>query len=332
MEEEHAHTHDIRMNQMAEAHRISRTLIKEFYRQTWWRNLKIPLIYALLIAAGYLAWMTPSAWIRWLLYAAMGYLWMSVVTFMHDCVHGVLFKSSRANWAFGIFSTIPIIVTYVSFREDHLEHHRYNRTARDPDAFTMGQRSPLDFVLFYAYTLFGGVLTIIQFSLIYPLQKFDRRTWLIHGFELLLRFVILAGICFWTSSAGMLDRFLAVWLVPVYIFSLLNSVRFIAEHYETPWNEGQLLGTRTIISNRVNSFFWNNINYHIGHHVYPAVPWYNLQKLHMALLPEITRTNAVVGPGYFRVFFKACYRGPESIERNALHLGQRVKAARSVAR
>ena len=163
----------------------------------------------------------------------------------------------------------------------------------------------------------------VALSLIYPLQKFDGREARIHGFELLLRVIIIAGLCVWTSSVGMLDRFLEVWLIPAYIFSLLNSVRFIAEHYETPWNAGQLLGTRTIMSNRVNSFFWNNINYHIGHHVYPAVPWYNLQKLHAALLPEIARTHAVVDPGYFRVFFKAFRRGPESIERNALHVAQR---------
>ena len=311
------------MNRMEEAHRVSRALLKELYRQAWWPNLKILLVYALLIAAGYLAWTTPSPWLRWLLYGSMGYLWMSVVTFMHDCVHGVLFKANWKNWAFGIFSTIPIIITFISFREDHLEHHRYNRSTRDPDAFTMGERGALDFVLFYAYIVLGGVLTIIQFSLIYPLQKFERRESLIHGFELLLRIVVLVGLCVWTSSVGLLGRFLEVWLIPVYIFSLLNSVRFIAEHYDTPWNEGQLLGTRTIISNHVNSFFWNNINYHIGHHIYPAVPWYNLQKLHAALLPEIERTRAVVDPGYFRVFFKACRRGPESIERNALHVAER---------
>ena len=310
---------------MEEAHRFSRTLLKELYRQTWWHNLKILLVYALLIAAGYLAWTTPSWWLRWLLYGCMGYLWMSVVTFMHDCVHGVLFKASWKNWAFGVFSTIPIMITFVSFREDHLDHHRYNRSTRDPDAFTMGKRGALDFLLFYAYIVIGGVLTIIQFTVIYPLQKFDRRESLIHGLELLLRLVVITGLCVWAASLGELGRFVEIWLIPVYIFSLLNSVRFIAEHYDTPWDQGQLLGTRTIISNQANSYFWNNINYHIGHHVYPAVPWYNLQKLHAALLPEIARTNAVVDPGYFRVFFKACRRGPESIEQNALHVAERAK-------
>ena len=124
---------------------------------------------------------------------------------------------------------------------------------------------------------------------------------------------------------GVLDRFLKLWLVPGYIFSLLNSMRFIAEHYDTPWEAGQLEGTRTVVSNQVNSFFWNNINYHIGHHVYPGVPWYNLQKLHAAMRPEIERRRAIVDSGYFRVFLTACYAGPESVGRNA----ERIAALRA---
>lgn len=314
------------MSQAERAHRISPSLLKELYRHTWRQNLKIPLFYALLFMAGYFAWTTPTLWFRWLVYVGMGYLWMSIVTFMHDCTHSVLFETKWKNWLFGVFSMIPLIVTFISFKEDHLEHHRYNRSPKDPDAFTMGKRGILDFVLFYAYILIGGVLTILQFTLIYPIQKFDRRQWLIHGAEILLRIVILGGLLAWTSRLGVLDQFLAVWLIPAYIFSFLNSVRFIAEHYETPWNQGQLLGTRTIISNQANSFFWNNINYHIGHHIYPGVPWYNLQKLHAALQPEIARTKAIVDTSYFRIFFKACLRGPESIELNARHLAQREKA------
>jgi fatty acid desaturase len=259
------------------------------------------------------------------MYGMIGYLWMSIVTFMHDCTHSVLFKARWKNWAFGIFSTLPIIVTFISFKEDHLEHHRYNRSFGDPDAFTMGKRGFFDFVLFYAYILVGGVLTIIQFNFIYPFQRFRRKKLLIHVFELSLRAVLYTGLIVWTANMGVLEKFLKLWLIPGYIFSFLNSIRFIAEHYETPWEAGQLAGTRTVISNQVNSFFWNNINYHIGHHVYPAVPWYNLQKLHKVMLPEIGIREAVVDRSYFGVFLKACVRGPESVERNAEMLVKRTK-------
>ena len=159
--------------------------------------------------------------------------------------------------------------------------------------------------------------------MIYPAQQFrGKRLW-VHLGELLLRAVVYTSLIWWAAHQGVLGKFLKVWLIPGYIFSLLNSVRFIAEHYETPWEAGQLAGTRTIVSNPVNSFFWNNINYHIGHHVYPGVPWYNLQKLHRELLPEIVRQQAVVDGSYWRVFLKACCRGPESVTRNVEMLSRR---------
>ena len=315
------------MSQTETVRKIPPVLLRELYQHRWRHNLKIPLFYGLLLTAGYLAWTASSVWFQWAMYCCMGYLWMSIVTFMHDCTHETLFKRPWKNWAFGIFSMIPLLATFITFKEDHLEHHRYNRSAQDPDAFTMGKRGVLDFVLFYAYILVGGLLTIIHFTLLYPIRQFGRRQWLIHGAELLLRVAVLGGLLVWASRLGVLDRFLEVWLIPAYIFTFLNSVRFIAEHYETPWNEGQLLGTRTIVSNQLNSFFWNNINYHIGHHLYPGVPWYHLQKLHASLLPEIRRTGAVVDPGYWGTFLRACWRGPESIERNARHLAERAKLA-----
>jgi fatty acid desaturase len=188
----------------------------------------------------------------------------------------------------------------------------------------MGERRFADFLLFYAYVLIGGILTIIQFTLLYPLQKFRGKKLLIHCGELVLRAVVYAGLILWAMELGVLDRFLKLWLIPGYIFSLLNSMRFIAEHYDTPWEAGQLEGTRTIVSNQVNSFFWNNINYHIGHHVYPGVPWYNLQKLHAAMRPEIAHRGAVVDRSYIAVFWQACLRGPESLERNAQARASRV--------
>src|SRR5262249_38656542 len=75
-----------------------------------------------------------------------------------------------------------------------------------------------------------------------------------------------------------------------------TRVRFLAEHYGPRWDAGPLVGTRTVLSNRVHRFFWNNINYHIGHPVYPRVPWYHLERLHALLLPEIQAAGAIVDP------------------------------------
>jgi fatty acid desaturase len=84
-----------------------------------------------------------------------------------------------------------------------------------------------------------------------------------------------------------------------------------------------MAGTRTIISNPVNSFFWNNINWHIGHHVYPSVPWYNLVELHRLLEPQIMASGAPVDRSYVAVYLDALRRGPESQEQLAGVIAER---------
>ena len=51
-------------------------------------------------------------------------------------------------------------------------------------------------------------------------------------------------------------------------------------------------------SNRFVSFFMCNLNYHIEHHLYPAVPWYNLRHVHRLLAHELRATGAQIYPSY----------------------------------
>jgi fatty acid desaturase len=273
---------------------------------------KIPLFVGIMVGLSLIAWNTGSILVLCAAYIGLGYMWMSMVTFMHDALHSTLFRSRAANWAFGILCMLPIFASFVGFREDHIEHHRHNRSPRDPDSFTMGRRGPLDFLLFYAYALMGGVLSFVHFNFIYPFQKFGWRLWSIQLFEIALKGVVFGLLFTWAAREGVLDKALGLWLWPVLVLSLLNSMRFVAEHYGTPWNQGQLVGTRTVISNPVNSWFWNNINYHIGHHVYPTVPWYNLVELHRLMAPQIAECGAVVDKSYIAVYIDALRRGPES--------------------
>src|SRR3546814_9637197 len=82
---------------------------------------------------------------------------------------------------------IPIFASFIAFKTDHLEHHRYNRSPRDPDAFMMGRRRLPDFLVFYAYLAIGGVPSLIHFNFISPLTRFTRRQWAIHLFETALK-------------------------------------------------------------------------------------------------------------------------------------------------
>ncbi|MBX9613790.1 MAG: fatty acid desaturase [Burkholderiales bacterium] len=295
------------------ANQIDNIALKNLYQHRWQPNLKIPLFYGIWIGLGAMAWNAQHWFIVWPCYVGMGYMQMGVVTFMHDGVHNVLFKARWKNWAFGIFAMVPLLISFIAFREDHLIHHRHNRTAQDLDAFMMGQRGVGDFIVFYTYALAGVLLTALQFIFIFPAQSLRGKKAAIHLAEMALHVAVAVALFEWVSRLGVAFHALMLWFWPIVCFSFFNSVRFVAEHYGTPWNAGQLAGTRTIISNRLNSWFWNNINYHIGHHVYPGVPWYNLQQLHVLLVPEIIRQNATVDKSYFAVFCRAMRNGPEKL-------------------
>src|SRR3546814_3403586 len=109
--------------------------------------------------------------------------------------------------------------------------------------------------------------------------------------------VVYSVLLTWAYRHGVLDKTLALVLCPVLCFPFFNAMRFISEHYETPWNEGKLTGTRTVISNPVHSWFWNNIHWHIGHHVFPRVPCYNLVEPHKLIEPAIDGLGALVDQG-----------------------------------
>ena len=44
-----------------------------------------------------------------------------------------------------------------------------------------------------------------------------------------------------------------------------------------------LQSTRTYLASPFVSFFYWNMNYHVEHHMYPAIPYYNLPKLRKAI-------------------------------------------------
>jgi fatty acid desaturase len=293
--------------------------------------VKIPLFISIMVWLNWVAWTTDVTLVKWAAYVGIGYMWMAMVTFMHDAGHFTLFRSRLANWIFGIVCMMPLMATFVGFKEDHLEHHRYNRSPDDPDAFTMGKRGILDFMLFYAYVVAGILLSFLHFNLLYPITRFGPKEWAIHIFETVVKIGCYWALIAWAIDNGVLAKTLELWLIPVYIFTLFNSVRFIAEHYGTPWNEGQLVGSRTTISNPVNRFFWNNINWHIGHHVYPAVPWYNLVELHRLMEPTIKARGAIVDKSYTGVFLKALVGGPETEDRLAAALWKRGRTTEAPA-
>ena len=92
---------------------LSRQHIKRLSELRILPNLtKIPLFVAIMVALNWLAWTTDVTFVKWTAYVGIGYMWMAMVTFMHDAGHYTLFRTRWANWAFGIICMMPLMATF----------------------------------------------------------------------------------------------------------------------------------------------------------------------------------------------------------------------------
>ena len=54
--------------------------------------------------------------------------------------------------------------------------------------------------------------------------------------------------------------------------------------------------TRTVLVNPIISFFYWNMNYHVEHHMYPGVPFYNLPRLRKLMSNDLEpATKGILG-------------------------------------
>lgn len=61
------------------------------------------------------------------------------------------------------------------------------------------------------------------------------------------------------------------------------------------------LNTRTVLMNRWNRFLYLNMNYHIEHHMFTMVPYYNLPKLHALIAGDLPEPDPSILAAYRRL-------------------------------
>ena len=257
---------------------------------------------------------TGSLWVKLPLWMLAGWAVMGLIQLDHDSWHDTLFPKPWQNRLFGNGLSLLVGIAYEPMRHDHLAHHRWNRTDKDPDAYNAGRRSLGLCALYYATVLLGIPLSLVYFNVLYPLQHFEPARLRRHALAL-MGLGALYALLFWLLARhGLVRGAVECWLLPLLFASPLNGLKSIADHHANTWRGDRFHTATTVRGTPLITFLWNGLNHHLDHHLYPRVPGYNLARLHARLRPELLARGAPVFDSYLEVMWRALLAGPTVVD------------------
>lgn len=277
-------------------------LIKELSRQNdakaWISVISLVAVLAAAIAVA-MTWWTPWVVVPALLIIASRQ--QACFVLAHDAAHYRLFKNRRLNDIVGRALAAPVGISMRAYRVVHRLHHNHLYGAQDPDiplhgGYPRGRRYLIWKLLgdltgrtapkTFAYFLGAPAINDDAPGSSRPLHDTTpalrlaarRDRWLVVGFHL--------GAPLLALASGHLMAYLILWLLPLCtVLQALLRFRAICEHGAVSDEHSPLLAARTNLGPAwlLWYLFPFHVNHHIEHHLYPAIPHYNLPACHAEL-------------------------------------------------
>ena len=287
----------------------ARQRLRELHRVQPWRLLKVPLFFAACLAAVALAAWSESLWVALPCCVLAGLCLHGLGVFMHEGAHGNLTRHRWTDRFVGFVCGLPAGVSCSNYRATHDLHHRFENTQADPDNMTaLFPSRRLRSIVFYGWFFIGTPAYALLLMLTGPFRAAGRREKILCVVETLLVFAFhYALLAVWLEGWA-----LYAWLGSLAAAAVTANVRGLAEHTLLPQTDPPhpFHSTRSTVSNRIVSFFFNNQNYHLEHHLFPRLPWYNLPELHELLQSSYRSERAAVCRGYLDYLSRALACGP----------------------
>lgn len=226
-------------------------------------------------------------WYLWLPFAVMaGFAVFDFTVLLHEVVHRAVLpvSSERGYRLLGLLYAMPSGISASQFTRWHLDHHAgLGSYEEDPKRHYLSpKRNARWFKLLY----FTPVLFPIYFraaareTAAYEPElrkRIARERLATVAFQL----GILAAIA-WIGGWAIAWK---LYIVPIFlIFPIAFALNRLGQHYDIDPNDPAKWST--LIR---GSWFWNAVflysNFHLEHHYFPGVPFYNLPRLQKLLMP-----------------------------------------------
>lgn len=220
-----------------------------------------------------------------------------LINAVHELSHGTVFKTAALNTFFiRVFSFFGWH-NYPFFKASHMLHHQNTLHFPHDSEVVLPISFSLKNLLCGSLINLPRLKTQIGQHVRFAANRFsgDWETFLIqdprytHAVPNWSRFMIAGHI-----AIAVISLYSGLWIIPVVIslapfyggffFFLLNNTQHIG--LQDNVNDFRL-NSRTIYVNPVFRYLYWHMNWHIEHHMYAAVPCYNLKKLHKEIRHEL---------------------------------------------
>jgi len=226
----------------------------------------------------------PLIWIP--LAFVQGFTVFNFTVLLHEVVHETVFPTRRPrlyrllSWCYAI----PSGLSATQFTRWHLDHHaELGSDCTDPKRFHLSPKRNERWVKLLYFTpalfpiYFRGAAAEARAYPAETQRTIRRERVAAIGFHLLCAVlsILLGGWAVW----------LRVQVVPIFfVFPIAFIVNRLGQHYDIEPNDPAKWSTLV-----KGSWFWDSVylnsNYHLEHHYFPRVPFYNLPRLQRLLWP-----------------------------------------------
>ncbi len=227
-----------------------------------------------------------------------GFLVRTFIVF-HDCAHGCLFTSKRANRCVGRVAGLLVLSPFGRWRHDHAVHHAHSgdlerRGVGDILMLTVTEYQARSWRARLAYRLLrspvvmlgiGPIVAMMVGPRIATRAQRPRMRNSVLGTDAAL-VALVAGLC-WLIGW---ETFLLVWAPPAMIAGSVGIWLFYVQHQfedaywksSSDWSytDAGLRGSSYLRLPKVLQFFTGNIGLHHVHHLNARIPNYNLERAH----------------------------------------------------
>jgi fatty acid desaturase len=283
-----AHTADLRRE-------LARTLpaeeLRQLHRKNGLRHAYIATRQLLLLGGGSYGLIHLSNPLFWIPLALLqGLTIFNFTVMLHEVVHQTVAanKSDRLRDFLGWLYALPSGISRTQFTKWHLDHHAELGSSEDDPK--RNKLSPKINKRWYKLLYFSPALFFIYFRAAgketagYP-QELQKKIARERGITILahLTFATLIGYSFGGYTLA------RVYLIPYFfVFPAVFAVNRLGQHYDVDCADPAKWSTRMRRSRFWDfAYLWSS--YHLEHHYFPNVPFYNLRRLNGLLEPFFER-------------------------------------------